>query len=83
MALTKREKLMFPVFLLAFELVFLILFGVLVQYDDNGGPLVANGSTTSQLTQQNTVKVYPCKPIDLFISSFYPSVYNHVYVRVC
>ena len=46
MALTKLEKLMFPGFLLAFEVVFLILFGLLVRYDDNGGS-VTDGSTTA------------------------------------
>ena len=66
MALTKLEKLMFPGFLLAFELVFLILFGLLVQYDDNGGPLVNGSAPISQLSQQNTIKVYPCKPAALF-----------------
>jgi len=71
MALAKREKLLFPGFLLAFEVIFLILFGLLVRYDDNGGPLIANGSTISQLSsQQNTIKVYPCKPATLFSMHF-------------
>lgn len=83
MALTKLEKLMFPGFLLAFEVVFLILFGLLVRYDDNGGS-VTDGST-AELSQQNTIKVYPCKPADLFHHkwAFYLSVYIHAYMCVC
>lgn len=87
MALTKREKLLFPGFLLAFEVIFLILFGLLVRYDDNGGPLIANGSMISQLSsQQNTIKVYPCKPATLFIMHFQVDILSvcvQAFVRAC
>mgnify|MGYP003457620212 CR=1 FL=1 len=36
MALSQYEKLLFPGVLLAFQVAFLILFGLLVQYDETG-----------------------------------------------
>lgn len=36
MALSQYEKLLFPGFLLAFQVAFLILFGLLVRYDETG-----------------------------------------------
>lgn len=63
MALTKLEKLMFPGFLLVFQVVFLIIFGLLVEYDDSGSPTPSGGLVSASAgSQQSTTKVYPCKP---------------------
>lgn len=53
---TRLEKLMFPGFLVAFEVVFLILYGLLVRYDDRGeaDPLPSE-------SQNSTIKSYPCE----------------------
>ncbi len=59
MAFTKLEKLMFPGFLMAFEVVFLILYALLVRYDDRGAadlPVAEN-----QTSQASTIKTYPCE----------------------
>ena len=77
MALTKLEKLMFPGFLLAFEVVFIVLFGLLVRYDDRGDPVpetgtsidihdAGNGTTIDVATRgaessRSTIKTYPRK----------------------
>ena len=48
--LTRMEKMLFPGFLLIFEVVFLILYGVLVKYDEPASPVLATptvGNTTS------------------------------------
>lgn len=47
MALTKYEKLLFPGFLLAFQVAFLILFGLLVQYDETGAGAAGDTELTS------------------------------------
>ncbi len=56
MAYKKLEKLMFPGFLVAFEVLFVILYGLLVRYDDRGAadPLVTE-------SQESTIKTYPCE----------------------
>lgn len=65
MVLTKLERLMFPGFLLVFQVVFLILFGLLVEYDETGSPTPSEGlASASAVTQQGTIKVYPCKLAD-------------------
>jgi len=37
--LSSIEKLWFPSTIIVMEIVFLILFGVFVEYDDNGAPI--------------------------------------------
>ena len=77
MRLSRAEKLIFPLFLFIFEVVFLILYGLLVRYDDAGAPhgeaaLAAaaehheNGGTSDELLRAlqsslSTTKTYPCK----------------------
>ena len=38
MALTRLEKLIFPAFLLVVEVIFFVIYGLLVEYDDGGSP---------------------------------------------
>ena len=38
MALTRLEKLLFPGFLLLVEIIFFIIYGLLVEYDEGGSP---------------------------------------------
>ena len=77
MVLEKTKKLWFPGVLFAFELVILILFALLVEYDEGGqaeheeavARLLANKTNSSngddvilQLdSTRSTTKVYPCK----------------------
>lgn len=62
MALTKLEKLMFPGFLLAFEVVFLILFGLLVDYDSTGIPDPPRPQANQEAASAEfTQTVYPCE----------------------
>ena len=64
MVLTRLEKLMFPGFLLVFQVVFLILFGLLVEYDDTGSSIATPSKgfvNASAGSQRNTTQVYPCK----------------------
>lgn len=76
MVLEKTKKLFFPGLLLTFELLILVLFALLVEYDEGGQPgheaevaaQLANGSTGKEaddylLQLQSTIsttKVYPC-----------------------
>ena len=52
---------MFPGFLLAFEVVFLILFGLLVDYDRTGIPNPSMQAAQEGATADNTQTVYACK----------------------
>ena len=75
MRLTRFEKLMFPLFLFVFEIIFLILYGLLVRYDDGGSPHhdltllrehLATGGDSDELIRSlvstlSTTKTYPCK----------------------
>lgn len=45
--LTRMEKMLFPCFLFVFEVVFLVLYGVLVRYDELSSPLPARGNETT------------------------------------
>ena len=45
--LTRMEKMLFPCFLLIFEVVFLVLFGLLVKYDELGEPVLNSNSTAA------------------------------------
>lgn len=80
MALTKYEKLLFPGFLLAFQVAFLILFGLLVQYDETGAGAAGDTELTSVGLANNlsgdsrsdvALKLTSAKKI----TKFYPSEY--------
>lgn len=58
-AFTKLEKLVFPGFLLVFEIVFLILFGLLVEYDDRGD--ADPSSDTFRESGESVRRTYPCE----------------------
>jgi len=61
---TKTEKLLFPLFVLLFEVVFLVLFGTLVEYDEGGAPHTALNSSARVLQSSRiTTKLYPCKSL--------------------
>ena len=75
--LTKLEKLLLPAFLILFEVVFIIVYGLVVDYDEGGSPdhelevalqLLQNSSSVSAeeyvlslASTRGTTKVYPCK----------------------
>ena len=62
--LTRMEKMLFPCFLLIFEVVFLVLFGLLVKYDELGQPVLHNSTAAGQLSAPGVsiVSTYPRKP---------------------
>ena len=57
--------MLLPGFLLVFQVIFIILYGLLVRYDDTGAPITDNGTVVNDISQlgsyQSTLKVYPCK----------------------
>ncbi len=64
------EKLLFPGFLIFFEAIILVLFGLLVDYDESGSPdqeiLVARNHTAGDYVRElestlSTTKTYSCK----------------------
>ena len=62
------KKMVFPAFLLAFQVLFLVLFGVFVKYDNiappdhDGSIALPTESCSSQLeSTQSTTKTYPCE----------------------
>lgn len=65
------EKLLFPGFLFFFEVAFLVVFGLLVEYDSRGAPdaelrqALASQSQTGFIrgleSSLSTTKTYPCK----------------------
>ena len=60
------KKMVFPAFLLAFQVVFLIFFGVFVRYDNvsipDGSVVPPTDSSVSPLrSTQSTAKTYPCE----------------------
>lgn len=58
------EKYLLPGFLLVFQAIFILLYGLLVRYDDTGAPHtnVTAAKTISGLdSSRSTLKVYPCK----------------------
>lgn len=60
------EKCLLPGFLFVFQIIFIILYGLLVRYDDTGAPHknVTNAKTISDLdSSASTLKVYPCEYI--------------------
>lgn len=71
----RAGKLVFPLFLFLFELVFVLLYGLLVRYDDGGIPHhdledltehLAAGGTSEQFVRSlastlSTTKTYPRK----------------------
>ena len=79
--MAKLEKYLFPGFLFFFEVVFLVLFGLLVKYDERGAPdheraaaeafAEENGGTDGFVRELestlSTTKVYPC---ELLVASY-------------
>ena len=72
MVTVSLERLVFPGTILALEILFIVVFGALVEYDDAGGPLqatgdaAANGSENESETvelesSRSTIKTYPCE----------------------
>lgn len=68
------EKLLFPAFLLLFEVIFLVVFGLLVEYDERGSPdheieearLAAGQGDSDRFIRElesslSITKSYPCK----------------------
>ena len=60
------KKMIFPAFLLAFQVVFLIFFGVFVTYDNvvppDGSVTPPSNSSASPLeSTKSTAKTYPCE----------------------
>lgn len=55
--------MLFPCFLLMFEVVFLVLFGLLVKYDELGEPMIHNSTESGQLSAAGAsiVSTYPRK----------------------
>lgn len=73
--LPMMEKLLFPGFLFLFEVVFLVLFGLLVEYDERGAPHPplepAEHDDPARLIRElqsslGTTKVYPCELLVCF-----------------
>ena len=63
--LTAMEKLWFPGFVLFLQALMLVLFGVLVEYDEFGSPV----------TEENTTP----PDSDGTIQTFYPRTFNNEY----
>lgn len=62
MHLPMLEKLLLPGFLCVFQLLFILLYGLLVRYDDTGAPLhnvTGEGDIPSLDSSTSTLKVYP------------------------
>lgn len=57
------EKMLFPGFLLIFEVVFLVLFGLLVKYEELAEPVINNSTEAGHLSAAGVsiVSTYPCK----------------------
>ena len=78
MELSQCERLLFPAFLLAFQIAFLILFGLLVEYDASGAGQAGN---TELLQVANVNNLTGGNPSDVAlkltsakeITKFYPS----------
>ena len=65
MELAKWEKLLLPAFLLVFQGIFIILYGLLVRYDDTGKPHTDNITFENGLeSSRATLKVYPRKLLE-------------------
>lgn len=75
-ALCTMERLLLPGFLFCFEFIFLVLFGLLVRYDERGSPdvelakarqLAEAGDQTDFVRELastlSTTKTYPCEPL--------------------
>ena len=70
--LTSTEKLWFPSFILFLQVVMLILFGVLVEYDDFGKLLEANADPPAS----------DAETADNAITSYYPRALPHIYISM-
>lgn len=63
MELAKWEKFLLPVFLLVFQVIFFILYGLLVRYDETGKPHTDNVTAPADglESSRTALKVYPRK----------------------
>ena len=59
--LTKLEKLWFPGFIVALQIVMLILFGTLVEYDELASPVTTNDPAAIPDSNGDTQTFYPRK----------------------
>ena len=59
------SKMLLPGFLLVFQVIFIILYGLLVRYDDTGAPITSNDTTVQDISElgssRSALKVYPCE----------------------
>ena len=57
--------MLLPGFLLVFQVIFIILYGLLVRYDDTGAPITSNDTFVEDVrlldSSRSALKVYPCK----------------------
>ncbi|CAI8034311.1 Ammonium transporter Rh type B-B [Geodia barretti] len=57
------SKMLLPGFLLVFQVIFIILYGLLVRYDDTGAPITSNDTTVQDISElgssRSALKVYP------------------------
>ena len=58
--LTEIEKLWLPCTIIAMEILFLILFGVFVEYNDNGAPNNDASSSSTVDANSEIQQFYPC-----------------------
>lgn len=58
--LTRIEKLWFPCTIIAMEVLFLILFGVFVEYDDHGAPITDANNPPNSGANSEIQQFYPC-----------------------
>ena len=89
MALSQYEKLLFPGFLLAFQIAFLIIFGLLVEYDEEGAG-AAGDEELAKVAKANNLSGGSPSDVTLELKSakninkFYPSEFisSNTYVRL-
>ena len=69
MDLSFLAKMLLPGFLALFQIIFIILYGLLVRYDDGGAALTSNDTTVTDISQldssRNALKVYPRELVEL------------------
>jgi len=61
MILTQLEKLWFPAFIVSQQILMLILFGTLVEYDDLASPVTTNNSAAIPNSDGDMQTFYPRK----------------------
>ena len=58
---TALEKVWFPAFIVSLQILMLILFGTLVEYDDVASPVTTNDSSAIPNSDGDTQTFYPRK----------------------